>query len=153
MKQNKTGFTLIELMIVVAIIGILAAIAVPSYKQHIIETHRADAQAGLVELSGYLERRYSETFSYCDVKGPTCTVNDNGLPFDRIPKGVAATERRYKISILKSKSGTNKFELRAIPQALGDQDEDACGEMAIRNTGVKIHKPPSGSWVTTGWKC
>jgi len=153
MKQNKTGFTLIELMIVVAIIGILAAIAVPSYRQHIIETHRADAQAGLVELAGYLERRYSETFSYCDVKGASCTVNNAGLPFDRIPKGATNNNRRYIIKVVPSNSGSNKFELRATPQALGAQDKDSCGQMRIRNTGVKRHKPPAGSWVTTGWKC
>ena len=54
-KQNK-GFTLIELMIVVAIIGILAAIAYPSYQEYVRRTKRTDAQADMMELANRLQR-------------------------------------------------------------------------------------------------
>ena len=64
----KNGFTLIELMIVVAIISILAAIAYPSYQEYVIRTHRADAQAELMRLAGELQKYKMVHHSYADVK-------------------------------------------------------------------------------------
>ncbi|WP_156504400.1 type IV pilin protein, partial [Oleiphilus sp. HI0066] len=65
MKTNKQqGFSLIELMIVVAIIGILAAIAYPSYQENVASTHRANAQSELMGLSSALERWYTQNNHY-----------------------------------------------------------------------------------------
>ena len=58
------GFTLIELMITVAIIGILAAIAYPSYVEHIYRSRRAEAEATLMELAQWMERNYMVNLSY-----------------------------------------------------------------------------------------
>lgn len=58
-RPRQTGFTLIELMTVVAIVGILAAIAYPSYQEHIRRANRADAQASLMELAQFMERSYT----------------------------------------------------------------------------------------------
>ena len=57
--QLNNGFTLIELLIAVAIVGILSAIAYPSYQQHVMKTKRAEAQAQLMELVLFLERERS----------------------------------------------------------------------------------------------
>lgn len=61
----QNGFTLIELMIVVAIVGILASIAYPSYQESVRTSRRADAKGALIGLSGAMERHYTETNSYC----------------------------------------------------------------------------------------
>ena len=60
-KYKMLGVTLIELMVVVALIGIIASIAYPSYQQHVIKTHRGESTAGLLELSQFMERFFSET--------------------------------------------------------------------------------------------
>ena len=58
----QLGFTLIELMITVAIIAILAAIALPSYKNYIVKSHRTEAQAAMLSLAQYLESKYKRAF-------------------------------------------------------------------------------------------
>ena len=63
-SNPQKGFSLIELMIVVAIAAILAAVAYPSYTRHVQDTREADAQAKMLELSGALELHRAKNFSY-----------------------------------------------------------------------------------------
>ena len=62
--KNNAGFTFIELMFVIVIIGILAAIAYPLYTDHIDKTRRMDAKTGLLELRQWLESNYAITNDY-----------------------------------------------------------------------------------------
>lgn len=63
-RKFQQGFTLIELMIVVAILGILAAVAYPSYKEHVAKGRRAEAKTALMSAQQWMERNYTESYRY-----------------------------------------------------------------------------------------
>ncbi len=74
--NNQSGFTLIEIMIVVAIIGIITAVALPSYQEHVVRTRRVTAAGCLVELGQFMERHYTANMTYAGavLPTPTCTT-------------------------------------------------------------------------------
>ncbi len=118
---------MIEVMIVVVIIGILAAIVYPSYTSHVERTRRALAQADLLELAQWMERRYSTGFDYRD------GGNDPTLPFSTSPRNTAEPTA-YNISF-KGNVGRSDFELQAVPTTM--QSGDDCGTLTIDEQGVK----------------
>lgn len=120
------GFTLIELMIVVAIIGILAAVAYPSYTNYVLRSKRAECQGQMVSLAGALERRHSTAGSYLPGGDPgfTCPA-DGGTATYTLAATLAA----------------NSFTLTAAPKS--GQANDACGTMTLTETGAKT--PTTGN--------
>jgi len=86
-KKNK-GFTLIELMIVVAIVGILAAIAYPSYQEYVRKTKRTDAQADMMELANRLQRYKIANFTFLKVDSSNA---NNMIPIDLSDIGHSGT--------------------------------------------------------------
>jgi type IV pilus assembly protein PilE len=122
---SAKGFTLIEVMIVVAIIGILAAIAYPSYQEQVRSSRRADAQGALMEASQAMERYYAENnFTYVGaVEGVTFPLQS---PFSG---GTPA----YDITV--AASDATSYTLQAAP--IGPQAGDRCGNMTLDNTGAR----------------
>lgn len=127
--DSNSGFTLIEVMIVVAIIGILAAIAYPSYLEQVRETRRANAQADMLELASYVERFYSENYTYDGAGGAN-------QPFNQSPQ----TGQSYYQLNLQNLTATG-FGVQAIPQ--GSQANDSCGTMTLNETGAGT---PADCW-------
>lgn len=123
MNKYHNGFTLIELMITVAIIAIIAAIAYPSYQEQVRETRRANAQADLLELSSYMERYYTERFSYAGA----------ALPFNTSPKQGGSTF--YNLSFPPANPGANSYTIQAVPT--GSQGNDRCGTLTINEVGQR----------------
>lgn len=119
---RQKGFTLIEVMIVVAIVGILAAIALPSYSEYIRRGHRADARAGLLQAQQWMERAATATGVY-----PTA------LPASLMWS--ADTSKRYGIG-LKAGNTNAAFTLIATRKA-GAQATDKCGDLTLDNTGAR----------------
>jgi len=120
------GFTLVELMIVVAIVAILAAIAYPSYQEYVRKSRRADAKAVLVEAAQFMERVYTEEFSYADAELPPS--------LKRSPSDSGGTTKFYSIDFDDGPDATS-FTLVAKPE--GDQAKDRCGELTLTHTGEK----------------
>lgn len=117
--NRDRGFTLIELMIVVVVIGILAAIAYPSYQNYVLRSHRADAQAEMMNLAQAMERCYTINNTYNPTGG--CVT----LP----PAG------RYAFAFVPNPPAANSYEIRATPQ--GSQANDACGMLTLNHRGIK----------------
>lgn len=137
---GSAGFTLIELMIALAIVAILAAIAFPSYQEQVRKSRRADAQAVLLEAAQFLERNYTESGSYSlDSAGAALTLLPVGLR--QSPKD--AGTKYYNLTFV---SATNTYTLTAAPIAASPQNGDRCGNLTLTNTGVK------GASATDCWR-
>jgi type IV pilus assembly protein PilE len=132
--KKQRGFTLIELMIVVAIVGILSAIAYPSYAEYIRRGHRAEARAGLLQAAQWLERSATATGTY-----PLTAAFPANLK--------AVPNNRYDIAVV---SDGATFTLTATPK--GAQIGDRCGNYTLTNTGLRGAKgATTGDIVTECW--
>ncbi len=130
MKQTQHGFTLIELMITVAIVGVLASIAVPAYQDSVRKSRRADAKGVLMGLANAMERRFTETNSYEGAAGTTATPADTGTP--RIYSIPSETDNFYTITI--SAANASSYTLSAVPAGA---HSDKCGTLTLDYTGER----------------
>ena len=134
------GFTLIELMIAVAVIGILSAIAYPAYQNHILRTHRAAAAACLQELALQMERRYTVNMAYnlpnTDLPVVPC-VNAVATRYNLqfAPVAAAAPAASAAVNLT-----ATTYQIQAVPVPLGAQANDrVCGTLGLNEQGVPTH--------------
>lgn len=135
-KPQERGFTLIELMIVVAIIGIIAAIAYPSYMDQVQSTRRADAQGALVTFANAMERFYTQNNSYIGADGGTSTISNTlTAPDASVFASVSPTDGNAVYNLRIYNLTANSYELRAVPIAGGPQAGD--GFLQLRSNGAR----------------
>jgi type IV pilus assembly protein PilE len=136
MKKLNSGFTLIELMIVVVIVGILAAIAYPSYARYVEKARRADAKSALLDASQRLERCYTQTNSYDHEDCPD-------LP-------VLSPDGHYLVDATDLTATT--FALEADPNGTGttgQQSNSPCGTFTFDSVG---NRGDNGSTADRCWQ-
>ena len=120
------GMTLLELMIVVVVIGLLGAVALPAYQSSVRKAHRADAKTALTTAAQRLERFYTENSRYDTAKVGTATTDTIS------PK----TENEYYVVTLDVTAGVRTaYTLTATPQ--GAQATDACGKFTLDQNGLR----------------
>lgn len=118
------GFTLIEVMIVTAIIAIVMAIAVPSYQNHVETTRRGDAQGAMVGLANALERYYVDNRTYAGADAGTIYAAKS--PID-------GSETYYELSI--TNATRRDYTIRAVPK--NAQSKDPCGTLTLDRSGQR----------------
>lgn len=118
-EQKKLGFTLVELMIVMAVIGILAAIGYPAYQNYVIRAKRADGKAALLAVQLAEEKWRANHTSY------TTALDSTGLNI-----GTSSPNGHYTISV----SSTNGYTVTAAPSGFSDAK---CGNLGINQAGTK----------------
>lgn len=130
MQRQIKGFSLIELMIVVAIVGIVAAVAYPSYTSHVLRGNRASAKSALLEAQQFMERYYAAYNRYDQDNASTPVAV--ALPARLQTAPVGDSSPRYTLTI--SAVDATSYTLTATPNA---GISDPCGNLTITNTGVR----------------
>lgn len=122
-RKTQAAFTLIEVMIVVAIVGILAAIAYPSYQNHVLRSNRAAASACLLELSQFMERSYTQNMRY----------NPEGFALPTL-QCMTESANRYSFTSVQAQ---RTYTVTAT--AVGPQTKDtSCKSLGINQAGTKL---------------
>ena len=120
---REVGFTLIELVVVMVVLGILAAIAIPNYSEYVQRGYRSSAQAYISDLASrqaqfFIDRRrYADTVAALNVPAPAEIAN------------------RYTVAIVAVAGPPATFTVTATPS--GPQSGDRCGALTIDQTGTK----------------
>lgn len=133
-NNGATGFSLVELMITLAIISIVSAIAYPSYRENVRRGNRVEARALMLENAQYMERFFTENNSYLQTAGalPVAPV----LPNLVSPRGASETKANYKISFSPASPRTmTTFEIQAEP--VNGMATDDCKTFTYNHLGQK----------------
>lgn len=140
-NYRNRGFTLIELMIAVAVVGILAAIAYPSYQQYVERTRRGDAIASLMSLAQAQERHMARCGGYADSITDTATCADAGLG-----RPATSEEGYYNLALTNIASDAT-YTLTATPT--GAQASDGlCSQFSLTHLGQRAAQDADGGNTT-----
>ena len=139
MSKQQRGVTLIELMVVVAILGIIVAFGYPSYRDQVMKARRAEGLGELLELADRMERFYSDRGTYVGASlGNAAT--------DIYP---ATSAKGYYTLSIASQTATD-FSVSAAPTGTGNQNKDKCGTFTLTAQGIK--SVSNSTYLDQCWK-
>lgn len=148
--KSQRGFTLIEVMIAVAVVGILTAIAWPNYTEYVNRAKRSEAQVALQDAAQFMQRFYAANNSYKTTLDGKTTVS---LPpsMKVIPNGSTGTKTYYTLDLPSDDLNPTSFVLTAKPS--GTMDKDKCGTFTLNQNGTRgLKGNTSDATVATCWK-
>ena len=134
--KKYTGFSLIELMVVVVIIGILAGIAIPSFNAYIENGRRAEGKAFALDIASRQERHFTQFSRYASGVAAVASAANLALP-----NGNGSENNNYTVAITNPGGDTSRYLLRITPQ-ITDPD---CGVLRLDNTGARGAKDGAAS--------
>lgn len=139
-RHAQSGFTLLELLIVLAILGLLTAIALPGYQQSVLVGGRAEGRALLIQVAANQERHYSDQHAYSSNADPFAT-----------PAIVTLTSASglYRVTVAACPGGDIQHCFMATAVPVGRQTADTCQSISITHTGLKS---AFGNSVTECWR-
>lgn len=124
--DRQNGVTLIELMVVVAVIGVMTAITYPSYQSYVLKSHRNKAMGDLAMIQLAIEENRTNGIAYpSSISSSLCTICDNSG--ERYNYGITSTATSYTLSAIKT----------------ARQSSDSCGDLTLKSTGETT---PAGCW-------
>lgn len=144
MRRKQSGVTLVELLITVAIVGILAAIAYPSYQSQVRRGDRMDAKAELMEASQELEKCFTRFGRYLPTAANQCVAYDQ----INAAGGRASEKGKYRITFTGGVTATT-YRLLATRQAAGIGPDPECGNFTLDQTGLRgttVSDPEQRCW-------
>lgn len=131
--RHEHGYSLVELLIVLGVVALLAAIAYPSYRAQVMKSQRIDGKIFLLEIADRQERFYSDRGTY------TTDISDLGFANTTSPDG------HYTVAITDDPSNdiTITYQITATPQ--GNQADDTCSSYTVDSLGTRSSSP-AGCW-------
>jgi type IV pilus assembly protein PilE len=134
LRRNVAGVTLLELLVTVGIVGILAAVAYPSYLQYVIRSNRSIAKSALLQVADRQEQFFADNKRYAaDLTQLRYPANGFMVNNDGTPVAAAAADRLYAISLTNTSATT--FTVNAAPQLQQATKDTLCQTLTLTHTG------------------
>lgn len=130
------GFSLIEIMVVLAIVAIIAAIAIPSYRSSALKSKRAEGIEALLQVAQNQEVLYSQTNAY----------STNAKPFAPVAATVNSKDGNYLVSVANGACGSSACFIATATAQGTQQDDSNCLTISIDNLGNRTSSPGNDCW-------
>ncbi|MCB1830046.1 MAG: type IV pilin protein [Chromatiaceae bacterium] len=131
LKRKCGGFTLVELMIAIAVVAILTAIAYPMYQDQVRKSRRASVKGSMLQISQFMERHYTENMRYSkDAGGNSLSMND--VYNAAVLEDQNTVEKYYDLTLT---SNLTSYTISAVPGS--GQSSDVCANLSLLSTGAR----------------